>query len=75
MKIDLSTLFWLFFILIALQPVLKRRLLLATRQKLIATLEKKRGSRVIVLIHRQETMNLLGFPIPRYIDIDDSEAV
>ena len=75
MKIDISTLFWLFFILVALQPVLKRRLLLATRQKLIATLEKKRGSRVIVLIHRQETMNLLGFPILRYIDIDDSEAV
>jgi ClpP class serine protease len=75
MKIDLSTIFWLFFILVALQPVLKRRLLLATRQRLIATLEKKRGSRVIVLIHRQETMNLLGFPILRYIDIDDSEAV
>jgi len=75
MKIDISTLFWLFFILVALQPVLKRRLLLATRQRLIATLEKKRGSRVIVLIHRQETMNLLGFPILRYIDIDDSEAV
>ncbi len=75
MKIDISTLFWLFFIIIALQPLLKKRLLLATRQKLIAALEKKRGSRVIVLIHRQETMNLLGFPILRYIDIDDSEAV
>lgn len=45
------------------------------RQRLIATFEKKRGSRVIVLIHRQETMNLLGFPILRYIDIDDSEEV
>ncbi len=75
MKIDISTLFWLFFIIVALQPLLKKRLLLATRQRLIATLEKKRGSRVIVLIHRQETMNLLGFPILRYIDIDDSEAV
>lgn len=75
MKIDISTLFWLFFIIVALQPLLKRRLLLATRQKIIATMEKKRGSRVIVLIHRQETMNLLGFPILRYIDIDDSEAV
>jgi ClpP class serine protease len=75
MKIDISTLLWMFFILVALQPVLKKRLLLATRQRLIATLEKKRGSRVIVLIHRQETMNLLGFPLLRYIDIDDSEAV
>jgi ClpP class serine protease len=45
------------------------------RQRVIAQLEKKRGSRVIVLIHRQETMSLLGFPILRYIDIDDSEEV
>jgi len=75
MKIDISTIFWVFFIIAALQPLLKRRLLLATRQRLIAAFEKKRGSRVIVLIHRQETMSLLGFPILRYIDIDDSEEV
>jgi ClpP class serine protease len=75
MKFDLSTLFWLFFIFVALQPLLRKRYLLATRQRLIATFEKKRGSRVIVLIHRQETMSLLGFPIFRYIDIDDSEEV
>jgi ClpP class serine protease len=45
------------------------------RQKLIASFEKTRGSRVIALIHRQETMSVLGFPILRYIDIDDSEEV
>ena len=28
---------------------------------------------MITMIHRQETMNLLGFPIARYIDIEDSE--
>ena len=28
---------------------------------------KKRGSRVIVLIHRQESVNLLGIPVFRYI--------
>jgi ClpP class serine protease len=75
MKVDISTIFWLFFIIAALQPLLKKRLLLATRQRLITAFEKKRGSRVIVLIHRQETMSLLGFPILRYIDIDDSEEV
>jgi ClpP class serine protease len=75
MKFDFSTLFWLFFIFVALQPLLRKRYLLAMRQRLIATFEKKRGSRVIVLIHRQETMSLLGFPILRYIDIDDSEEV
>jgi ClpP class serine protease len=59
----------------ALQPLLRKRILVAMRQRLIASFEKKRGSRVIVLIHRQETMSLLGFPIFRYIDIDDSEEV
>jgi ClpP class serine protease len=75
MKFDISTLFWLFFILVSLQPLLQKRYLMAMRQRLIAALEKQRNSRVIVLIHRQETMSLLGFPIMRYIDIDDSEEV
>jgi len=75
MKFDISTIFWLFFIIVALQPLLKKRLLVGMRQRLISRFEKKRGSRVIVLIHRQETMSLLGFPILRYIDIDDSEEV
>jgi ClpP class serine protease len=75
MKIDISTIFWIFFILAALQPLLQKRLLVSARQKLIATIEKKRGSRVILLVHRQETMNFLGFPLVRYIDIDDSEQV
>jgi ClpP class serine protease len=37
--------------------------------------EEERSSRVIGLIHRQETMTLLGFPIARYIDIEDSERL
>jgi len=38
-------------------------------------LESRRQSRVIGLIHRQETMSFLGFPVARYIDIEDSERV
>jgi ClpP class serine protease len=30
---------------------------------------------VILLVHRQETMSLLGFPVFRYIDVNDSEEV
>jgi ClpP class serine protease len=30
---------------------------------------------VIALVHRQETMSLLGFPIVRYINIEDSEEI
>jgi ClpP class serine protease len=72
---DIMTIFWIFIMLTALQPVVKQKLLENARQKLIASLEKKRGSRVILLIHRQETMSLLGFPVLKYITIEDSEEV
>jgi len=72
---NVGDLFWLFFILTALQPVLKRRMLEASRIRLMQNIEKKYGVRLITLIHRQETMSLLGFPLMRYIDINDSEAV
>jgi len=65
---------WLLLALIAFQPVIRQRLLEAARQKLITKIERERGSRVILLVHRQETMSLLGFPLMRYIDIQDSEA-
>ena len=67
--------FWLFFILSALQPVIQKQMTEAARTRKIAAIEEKRGSRVILLVHRQETMSLLGFPVMRFINIDDSEAV
>jgi ClpP class serine protease len=67
--------FWIFIMLTSLQPVLKQRLLEASRRKLIAQIERSRGSRVILLAHRQETMKFLGFPVVRYIDVNDSEEV
>jgi ClpP class serine protease len=66
---------WIFFIISMLQPVIKQRFLEAARQRMIARIERERGSRVILLVHREETMSLLGFPILRYIDINDSEQV
>ncbi len=68
-------LFWLFFMLSALQPLLRQRMLEAMRTRKIAQLERLRKSRVILLVHRQETMKLLGFPVMRYIDVNDSEEV
>jgi ClpP class serine protease len=70
-----ADLFWIFFMLSALQPVLRQRMLEAMRMRKIAKLERVRNSRVILLVHRQETMRLLGFPVARYIDINDSEEV
>jgi ClpP class serine protease len=61
--------------LTALQPVIRQKILENARQKLLAKLEKRRGSRVILLVHRQETMSLLGFPVFRYINIEDSEEI
>src|SRR5689334_21097654 len=63
------------FLLTALQPVIRQRLLESSRRRLIAQIERRRNSRVILMVHRQETMSLLGFPIMRYIDIDDAESV
>ncbi len=68
-------LFWLFLVISLLSPLLQRRLLEGQRLRLIHQLERRRGSRVITLIHRQEAVSLLGIPIARYIDIDDAEAV
>src|ERR1700735_2214317 len=68
-------LFWLFFMLSALQPVIRQRMMDAMRTRKIAQLEALRSSRVILLVHRQETMRLLGFPVARFIDINDSEEV
>jgi ClpP class serine protease len=67
--------FWLFFIFSAIQPVLQQKMLEAMRTRKISQIERERKSRVILLVHRQETMRFLGFPIARYIDINDSEEV
>ncbi len=70
-----TDIFWIFLIVISLQPLLRKRLLDAQRTRLIRALERRRGTRVIAMIHRQETMSFLGFPLVRYISIEDSEEV
>lgn len=72
---DLTNLFWIFLIIASLQPILKQKILETSRVRLIKEIERKRKSRVIVLIHRQETLSLLGFPLARFIDIQDSEQI
>src|SRR2546425_1893508 len=55
--------------------MVQRRLRDLQRVRFLRAWERGRGTRVIALIHRQETMSLLGFPIVRYIDIQDSEEI
>src|ERR1700736_1103027 len=68
-------LLWLFFILASLQPAVARWYLLLQRRRALTVISRARQATVITLIHRQESLSLLGFPVVRYIDIDDSESV
>src|SRR5437773_10220428 len=45
------------------------------RLQFLRSWERRTKHRLIALIHRQETMSFIGFPIVRYIDIQDSEEV
>ncbi len=72
---DFSILIWIFVLFQLFVPVIQRQWLVSRRQMAIRAIEKARGSRVITMIHRQETMSILGFPVARYIDIEDSEQI
>ncbi|MEN4100496.1 MAG: hypothetical protein ROW52_11275, partial [Anaerolineaceae bacterium] len=72
---ELFNLFWIFLIISAVVPLLRQRMVDASRLRIMRAIEQQRGSRVITLIHRQERMSFLGFPMARYIDIQDSESV
>lgn len=68
-------LLWIFLVLSSVLPVIRQRMLESSRVRLLRSVEEKRGSRLITLIHRQESISFLGFPMSRYIDIEDSEQV
>ncbi len=68
--------FWiLLFLIFMLSPLWKRTMLNRARESIIESLEEERGSRVITLIHRQESLGFLGIPMFRFINIEDSEQV
>jgi ClpP class serine protease len=73
--VDPLSLLWLFFVLASLQPALQRAVLENRRRLSLQKIARTRKATVITLIHRQETMSFLGFPVVRYIDIDDSESI
>jgi ClpP class serine protease len=73
--VDFGTILGLLFVVLFLVPVVQRRALAWRRVRGLQALEQARGTRVIALIHRQETVGFLGVPLFRFIDIDDSEAV
>src|SRR3989304_2323155 len=73
---SLRGLVWLaFFVVIIIIPYWQQASLERTRQRLIDGLGQARNSRVITLIHREESISLLGFPVVKYIDLEDSEEI
>ncbi len=72
---SLTSIFWIFIILVLVLPILQRKFLESRRLGAMRAIERHRKSRVIAMVHRQETMSLLGFPIMRFIDINDAEEV
>jgi ClpP class serine protease len=72
---DIWTVLVVIFLIILFIPIVQQRALQKKRLGVMRSLELKRRSRVMTLIHRQETMSLLGIPIIRYIDINDSEEI
>ncbi len=72
---DFLSFIWVIFLIVAIIPVIRQRMIDSSRFRIIRALEAKRKSRVIALIHRQESVSILGIPLARYIDIQDSEQV
>ena len=72
---DLSSIIFLLLFLAFLAPMVSKRMLSTRRYRAIRRLEHARNSRVITLIHRQESVSLLGIPLRRFIDVEDSEQV
>jgi len=72
---DLSWIFWLFILAQFFIPLYQKQMLQLQRTRKFHGFEQRRRTRLITMIHRQETMSFLGFPIARYIDIEDSEQV
>ncbi|MDP2858609.1 MAG: ATP-dependent Clp protease proteolytic subunit [Bacillota bacterium] len=66
---------WGLFIISVLLPMVQQKQIESARLRLMHDLERKRKSRVITMIHRQEALSFLGFAFSRYIDIEDSERL
>ncbi|PHJ38149.1 hypothetical protein P378_11825 [Desulforamulus profundi] len=75
MEFLFGTLIWIFFLMMALGPMWQQVKINQKRFHLTRKFEKHRGSRLITLIHRQESFSFLGIPFSRYINIEDSEQV
>ena len=72
-------LFWTFLLLLLVLFVLIQFFggggIQKARDNLLKSFEQDRKSRVVAMIHRQESVSFLGVPVSSSISIEDSEAV
>lgn len=69
------TIFWLAIVLMVLLQLSEPARLAAARAAALDDFQQQRHSRVIAMIHREDTVSLFGVPVSSSIDIEDSEAI
>ena len=75
MNLDLSTIILILLALMAIQPIIVGRWFASQRTKAIRRIERKHGTRVITMIHRQEKRSLFGLQVSRHIDLEDAQTI
>jgi ClpP class serine protease len=70
-----SIIWWLLLFWLIVSPQLQYKRLMLMRQELMKKMGEKRGTNVIAMIHRQESIGLFGIPFYRFISIEDSEQI
>jgi ClpP class serine protease len=75
MSFDLSSLIWIFFAIMVLQPLFSGRWYTLRRAQAIRAIERSHGSGVITMIHRQEKRSFFGFAVTRQIDLEGAQTI
>jgi ClpP class serine protease len=75
MSVDLSSLVFLFFVIMMLQPLLMMQWYAMRRAQAIGAIQRSHRSRVITMIHRQEKRSIFGLAMPRQIDLEDAQTI
>jgi len=75
MTFDFSSLIWVFFVIMMLQPLFMGRWYAVRRAQAIRAIGRSHGSHVITMIHRHEKRSLFGFVMARQIDMEDAQTI
>ena len=67
--------FWMAIVLLVLRQLSEPSRIAAAREAALDAFQEARHSRVIAMIHREETVSIFGVPVSSSIDIEDSEAI